>query len=266
MIGMNRLCVLVLVFTSIVLYKLPAPAQMDLSTMTSIGIDEHLGASVPLEAVFTDEEGDTVTLDELIDKPTLLSLVYYRCPGICKPLLSGVAEVLGKLDMVPGEDYQVITLSFDERDRPEDSRRMRRDYLTAVGKPFPEDSWHFLTGDTTEIRRVTNALGFRFRRSGEDFVHPAALIVLTPKGQIARYLYGLTYLPFDLKMALIEASKGRSTPTIAKVLLYCFSYDPEGKKYVVDVTRIAGAGVLLGAVLLVSVLAIRRKGPGKERG
>jgi len=221
-----------------------------------IGIDEHLGDHVPLDIPFIDENGNEVKLGDLIKRPVIVSLVYYRCPSICKPLLGGVAEVLGKVGMVPGKDYDVITISFDDRDEPEDSRRMKNNYITGIGKPFPEGSWRFLTGDSASIRCFTRAVGFRFRRSGEDFVHPASLIVLGADGKITRYLYGISYLPFDLKMALTEASQGRVGPTIAKVLLYCFSYDSEGKRYVLNVTRVAGATILLTALAFVAFLVL----------
>jgi protein SCO1/2 len=226
----------------------------------AIGIDEQLGATIPLSATFTDEDSTVVRLGDLITRPTIISLVYYRCPSICKPLLSGVAEVLGKMDLIPGKDYNVITISFDETDKPSDSRRMKRDYLAGIGRPFPKDSWRFLTGDTANIHLITDAVGFRYRRSGNGFAHPAGIVVVTGEGKIARYLYGITYLPFDLKMALLEASQGKVSPTIAKVLLFCFNYDSEGKRYVLSVTRVGGAGVLiLVAIFAVVLLARGRK-------
>ncbi len=235
-----------------------APAQVPAGT-AGAGINEHLGDIVPLNAEFTDENGDTLRLRSIIKRPVIISLIYYRCPSICKPLLSGVAEVLRKIDMEPGEDYDVITISFDSSDRPGDSRRMKRNYLGSIGRPFPENSWRFLTGDSLNIARFTGAVGFEFKRTGEDFLHPASLVVLTGEGKIARYLYGITYLPFDLKMALTEASAGRTGPTIARVLLYCFSYDSEGKKYVANITRIAGAAILLAALVLISFLLVKSR-------
>lgn len=225
----------------------------------AVGIDEQLGTIIPLDATFTDKNGATVRLRDLVDKPTIVSLVYYRCPSICKPLLSGVAEVLGKLDMKPGEEYRVVTVSFDTGDKPEDSRRMERNYVTGIGKPFPEGGWTFLTGDSANIALLTDAVGFRYRRSGDGFAHPGCLIVLSPEGKIARYLYGLSFLTFDIKMALLEASQGRVTPTIAKVLLYCFSYDAEGQRYVMSITRVGGAGILLVAMIFALVIILKKR-------
>jgi protein SCO1/2 len=225
----------------------------------AVGIDEKLGDLIPLQATFTDKNGAVVRLGDIITRPTIVSLVYYRCPSICKPLLSGVAEVLGKLDMKPGEDYDVVTISFDPGDTSEDSKRMEKNYITGVGKPFPEGGWRFLTGDSANIALITDGVGFRYKRSGEGFAHAGGLIVLSPEGKISRYLYGITFLTFDLKLALLEASQGKVSPTIAKVLLYCFSYDSEGKRYVLSVTRVGGIGVLTLVFIFVSFMLLHKR-------
>jgi protein SCO1/2 len=220
-----------------------------------IGIDEQLGSTLPLELTFINEKNESVQLKDLIHKPTIFTLVYYRCPTICKPLLSGVAQVLESVDMEPGVDYNVVTISFDETDTPADSENMRKNFVPG----FPEKSWVFLTGDTTNIRKITNAVGFRYVRTGMEFNHPAVLMVLTAEGKLARYLYGMTYMPFDIKMAINEASLGKVTPTIARVLLFCFSYDPEGRRYVANVTRIVGIIILLTALVFFVVLMVIKK-------
>jgi len=234
-----------------------------------VGIDERLGSFVPADIGLLDEEGDSVTLGDLVDKPTVLALVYYRCPSICKPLLGAVADVVAKLDLAPGQDYRLLTVSFDPTDGPADSKRMKRDFTASLGDGFPSGAWSFLTGESTSIRRLTEAVGFRYRRQGADFIHPAALVVLSPERKIVRYLYGTTYLPFDVKMALAEAAQGSVGGTVVKVLKYCFSYDPRGNRYALDLTRIVGAVVLLFAgsfavYLGVSTRRYRRKRRGRE--
>lgn len=221
-----------------------------------VGVDEKLGQRVPGDLVFRDENGDSVRLGELIDKPTILSLVYYRCPGICSPLLSGVADAVSKIDLIPGKDYQILTVSFDPADTPSLSRRKKANYLKAIGRPFPPEAWHWLVGDSASIAALTDAVGFHYERRGRDFVHPGLITVLAPDGKVVRYLYGITFLPFDLKMALYEASQGRTGPTISKVLLYCFSYDPQGKKYAFNFLKVSGTLVLFFATLLVGYLTI----------
>ncbi|NIM19098.1 MAG: SCO family protein [Candidatus Latescibacteria bacterium] len=228
-----------------------------------IGIEEELGNFIPSNLFFLNESGDSVAIKALVTRPTILSLVYYKCPGICKALLSGVAEVLDEVDAKPGEDYDVITVSFDETDTPEDSRKTKQTYLHAMARQFPKASWTFLTGDSTTIRTLTDAVGYYFKREEEDFVHSTALIILSPESKIVRYLYGTTYLAFDLKMALVEASEGRIGSTITKVLRFCYSYDPEGKRYAINVTRIAGMGLLV--VVLAFILYLTAAGRRRKR-
>jgi protein SCO1/2 len=230
------------------------PAELE------IGIVEHLGDYAPLDLHFVDEFGDTLLLDELIDKPTVVSLVYLNCPGICSPLLSGVVDVLDRMDLKPGKDYQAITLSFDPSDTPELAADKKRNYFKAFRKgPFPEEEWKWLTGDSISIHQFTDAVGFKYKKEGRDYIHAGALIVLGPDGKISRYLRGIEFQPFDLKMAITEASEGRVGPTISKVLLYCFSYDPEGKKYVFNFTKVGGTLFLFMLAIFVAFLTIKKQ-------
>lgn len=224
-----------------------------------VGIDEQLGAFLPMDAEFVNSYGDTVNLGQVINKPTLLALVYYECPGICSPLLTELAWVAGKIDLVPNEDFKILTLSFDHRETSELSSKWKKNYLAGMKEPFPKDAWSFLTGDSVTIKKVTDAVGFRFKPVNEDYTHAGALIAISPKGKISRYVFGLTYNQFDLKMALIDAESGKTNPTIAKVLQYCFSYDPEGRRYSLNITRIIGTFTLLGVGLFLSILIFKKK-------
>jgi protein SCO1/2 len=193
-----------------------------------------------------------------------VTFVYYRCPGICSPLLSEVAKMIDKMDLEIGKDYQVFTLSFDPAEKPEMASEKRQNYLTELKKKIDPAGWRFFTGDSADIRRLTDAAGFYYQRSGRDWVHAATLIVLSPSGKITRYLYGIQHLPFDVKMAVVEASEGRTGPTIAKVLRFCYAYDPEGRTYALAVTRIAGVAVLGLAALFAAIFIVRprkRKAP-----
>ena len=168
----------------------------------------------------------------LIDKPTILTLNYFRCAGICTPLLNGVVEVLNRTKAEPGKDFQVVTVSFDDRDTPEIAAQKRTNYLKEIKRPFPPSAWRFLTGDAAPPRKaLADSVGFKFKREGDDFIHAGAIIVLSPKGKVTRYMYGITYLPADLQMAVHEAARGEAQPTINKLLKFCFSYDPAGRKY-----------------------------------
>ena len=197
-----------------------------------LGIYEHLDEYIPDNITLTDENYNEVNLKQSIDKPTVIALVYYECPGLCSPLLEGVADVVTKAKLDLGKEYDVYTISFDPTEKPKLARDKKANYAKLVKGQDVQNGWTWFTGDSANINNLLNALGYKVKKAGEEFVHPAALIVLSPDGKITRYLHGTYFLPFDLKMAIVEASEGRSGPTINKVLQYCFSYDPEGKKYV----------------------------------
>jgi protein SCO1/2 len=239
--------------------------ESDLTVPIEIGIEEQLGEFVPMGLRFLDATGDSVFLRDLIDKPTILTLVYYHCPTICKPLLGAVVEVVDKTELTPGEDYDLVTISFDETDTPESAATIKTNFTNSLGVDFAPEAWKFLTADSVTIAQLTQAVGFGFQRREKDFAHGTCLIALSPDGKIVRYLYGLRYLPFDLKMAVAEATKGTAVPSIAKVMQYCFSYDPKGRKYALNLNRVAGTGILLFAVgwVLYITSAGRRKGRTK---
>lgn len=223
-----------------------------------IGIYEHLGDTLP-EAVFTNiETKEKVKLSELIDKPTVLSFVYYECPSLCTPLLSGIADVIDKSEMQLGKDYQVITISFNPNDNAYTGKKKKKNYVASMKNPTSEKDWIWLIGDEKNIKSVTDAVGFKYiKNKPNDYSHAAAIVAVSPKGKITRYLYGTYFLPFDLKMAMAEAQAGKESPTINKVLKFCFSYDPEGKKYVFNVTRISGIVILLAAITYLTILIVK---------
>ena len=224
-----------------------------------IGIVEQLGDTIPMDLAFINQNEDTVTLRQLINKPTALSFVYYDCPSICGPMQAGIAEVIGKVDMKLGTDYQVITISFNPQDTPEKGKVKKANYVQQI--PVDQrDSWIYLTGWQENITKITQAVGYYYKPTGLDFAHPSALIILSPQGKITRYLFGISFLPFDLKMALIEAQQGLDRPAINKVLELCFAYDSKSRSYTLQVTRIVGAfTVLVAAIVFVILLFYRRK-------
>ena len=223
-----------------------------------IGIVEKLGDTIPLDLTFNNEQSQLVSLRQLIDKPTILCFVYFDCPGLCSPLLNGVADVVGKLNMDLGKDYKIITVSFNTSDTPEKAIEKKQNFVQKISKEN-RDNWIYLTGNQENINTITEAVGYKYLPQGLDFAHPSVIIVLSHSGKITRYLYGLIYLPFDVKMAIIEAQKGISRPSINKVLEYCFAYNPASKTYTLQVTRIFGSLILLAAVLIFVPLVIRKK-------
>jgi len=240
-----------------VLIYLNASGQGGLMSETIIGVDEKLGDIIPGDIRVIDENGDTTTLEQLIDLPTVISLVYYRCPGICSPLMEGIAEAVDRTDLVLGTDYQVLTISFDPRETTELAVNKKRNHLTLMRTREAEEHWKFFTSDSASIVRLTDATGFRYRTMGNDFIHSATLIVVSPERKISRYLNGTYFLPFEVKMAVLEASEGRVGPTINKVLQFCYSYDPVGQTYVLNITKIVGTIIIFFSLVLLIGLSIK---------
>jgi protein SCO1/2 len=225
-----------------------------------VGIDEKLGNYIPLDLSFVNEKSEKVLLKDLVNKPTILALVYYNCPAVCNPLLNGLSEVVDKIDLNPGTDFNIITLSFNHKENAFKALKWKREHLVSMKRTIPDASWRFLTGDSASIRKLTNSVGFYFKQDTDSsFLHFASLIILSEDGKITRYIFGTEFLPFDIKMALIEAQKGEARPTINKILTFCYSYDRQGNKYVLDFKRIAGAVVLLSAIIFFTTLIIKGK-------
>jgi len=229
-----------------------------------VGIDEKLGHLIPLDLTFRDEYGKPVFLRELIDRPTILAPVFFSCPDVCSFLLSNLSGTLNQLPADPGKEFLVLSVSFDETEGPPLASEKKRLYLKMIEKPFPEEAWRFLTGDREGILKLMDAVGFYFKREGKNFLHPVTLIIIAPDGRITRYLYGTEILPFDLRMALLEASEGRIGPTISKVLRFCFSYDPKGRKYVFNTLKVTGIVTLTFAFSFILFLIWRGRRKSKK--
>jgi protein SCO1 len=236
--------------------QIPATSNIK-SPQPEIGIVEHLDEYLPDDLVFTGTDNKPYNLKQLINKPTVLMFVYYRCPGICSPLMTSVSEMISKTDMVLGKDFQVITISFDQREGTDLAVKKRNNYLKLITKDVDQEGWKFYTGDSANIAKATNAAGFKFKRAGNDFLHSATIIMLSPDGKITRYLQGTYFLPFEFKMAVIEASQGKSGPTIFRILQFCYSYDPAGQQYVLNITKMAGTIILLTGVIVLLVLLFK---------
>lgn len=212
---------------------------------SALGINEKLGTMVPLDLTFINEKGESVTLRELMDgKPTMISLNYFRCAGICTPQLNDMAKMLGRLDLAENRDYKVLTISFAEDEGYELAAAKQKTMLTAIQREYVPDAWRFVIGENNSSGILADLVGFTYQKTVSpagvvDYVHPAALIMLSPEGKVTRYLNGIEQLPFDVKMALMEAGQGKVGPTIAKNLLYCFAYDPKAKTYIFKWEKIA---------------------------
>jgi protein SCO1 len=223
--------------------QVKAPLQQE----QAVGLDEHLGAKIPLDIVLRDEAGKPVRLGDLLTAPTIILPVYYSCTNVCVSLQARLAGALQKIERRPVKEYRVISVSFDENETPAIASRSKKMYLSAMKTPFPEDGWRFLTGDVVSIRKFTDAAGFHVQRQGRDFLHPVASMVVSPDGTIVRYLYGTTILPKDLALALAEAKTGVTGVSIRKLMEYCFTFDPKGKTYVFNLLRVSASVVIISA-------------------
>lgn len=258
-----------IVFKYLLLFLVLSSVSVFTSAQGDIGIDEKLNSTIPLDLVFTDSDGERVLLKDLINKPTIIDFVYYHCPGICTPIMEEVANVVNKSDLLAGEDYTILSVSMDETETPAMAHKKKGSIIEIIEKDVPDSAWRFLTGDKSSIKRLADAAGYKFRRVGQEFIHSGALVFVDDKGKICRYLVpgyserrGFGILPFDFKMAVLETAQGKSTPLIARVMQFCFSYDPKGKSYVFNFTKISGAVILLLAAVFVIYISVK---PKKEK-
>lgn len=232
----------------------------------NVGLEERLGAKIPLDLVFRDENGRQRRLAELITGPTIILPVYYSCTNVCNYMQEGLARVLPDVRLTPGKEYRVLSLSFDERETPERAAKSKHMYQGVMKGKFPEGNWIFLTGDAASIRRLTDAAGFHFQRKGNDFVHPVASFVVARDGMIVRYLYGTRFLSKDVSLALIEARQGRVGTTISKMVSYCFSFDPENKSYTFNLLRVSATVIIICVLGFLTFLIVGGKKPGNKKG
>lgn len=232
----------------------------------NVGIDEHIGDTIPLNLIFTDDHGQQVILAKYFkqDKPVMLALVYYTCPMLCNLILNGMVESMKGLDWTPGKEFQVVAVSFQPTETSLLASAKKKNYLKELGKPDIGDGWAFLTGAGDQSKALADALGFKYRwdEKNKQFAHASAIYLLAPDGKISRYLYGIEFPSRDVKLGLLEASEGKVGSTVDKIILYCFHYDPDAKGYVVfagNVMRLGGAVTLVLLVLLLGTLWSRER-------
>jgi protein SCO1/2 len=230
----------------------------------SVDVTEHLGAIIPGDVNLLDENGKPVKTGAFLGRPMVLVPVYYSCPNACNVLLGNLATILPRTGLTLGKDYQVVTVSFDDKDTPEVAAKRKREILTPVDKELDPAAWHALTGTEPEVRRLLDAVGFHYMRDGIAFKHPVVLMAVSPTGKIVRYLYGETPLPFDIAMAVTDASAEKPGFSIRRAVAFCYTYDPAGRRYTFDLMKVAGVGVLSALGLFALFLALggkkKRKG------
>ena len=261
---MRRRLALAAVFAAAAVAARAHPAQEKPAALRDVGYDQRLGEQVPLDLAFRDEAGRSVTLRSLFrGRAVVLSLAYYECPMLCTLTLNGLVSALSILTFDVGKDFDVVTVSFEPKETAALAAAKKKAYLARYRRPGAEEGWHFLTGDAPAIAALTSAVGFRYAWDAEtrQYAHPAGILVLTPDGRIARYMYGVEYAPRDLRLALVEASQGRIGNPVDTVLLYCYRYDPARGRYaasVIRLVRLGGALTVLGLGAFV-LLSLRRE-------
>jgi protein SCO1/2 len=240
---------------------LPAPLK-------SVGIDQKLNEQVPLDAVFKDEQGREVRLGDFFKgKPVVISLVYYSCPMLCNQVLNGMLSSFRQVTFNAGEQFEAVTVSFDPRETPELAAAKKQTYVKAYNRPSGNAGWHFLTGDEANIKRLTDAVGFRYTwdQQTKQFAHASGIMVATPEGRLARYFYGIEYSPKDLRLGLVEASQNQIGSPVDSLMLYCYHYDPATGKYgaaVMNIVKVAGVvtiALIAGLLLFLIKVGARRQ-------
>lgn len=237
--------------------------------LKEVRFDQRLGERLPLDAVFVDENGETVTLGQYFgERPVILAFVYYECPMLCTLTLNGLAKSLGVVGFDVGRQLDVVVVSFDPGEGPEAARAVEADTMLRYGRPESAPGWHFLTGGEKAIARLTAAAGFAYEYIPDDdeYAHTSGIVIVNPDGAISQYFFGIEYPPRDVRLALVEASSGGIGSAVDQLLLYCFRFDPEQGKYTaatMRILRLVGGAFVLG---LAAVLWIaRRRERARER-
>jgi protein SCO1/2 len=229
-------------------------ANQNPEALQNIDVEEHLGENIPFDLHFTDDQGQSVLLKKYFnqDKPIILVLAYYECPMLCTLVLNGLTQSVYKLKMQLGEDYQIVTISIDPKETTKLAAAKKQSYLKMLGQFDNTASWAFLTGNETNIKKLTESVGFKYYyvEERDEFAHPAVIMLLTDSGKISRYLYGIEYTVKDLKLGLLEAAEGKVGSTLDKLILYCYHYDPNAKGYVVFASNMMKLG---GAIMLAAL-------------
>jgi protein SCO1/2 len=243
------------------------PVNQDPKALEGVGIDQKLDSQIPLDVPFVDSTGQTVQLGQYFGKrPVILSLVYYDCPMLCPETLQGITDVLKQTTLKLGKDYEVVTVSFNPKETPQIAAAAKQHWLGNLGNPDAEQSWHFLTGSPDSIGKLASAAGFHFKWDPQtnQFNHATAIMVVTPKGRISKYFYGVVYSPRDVRLGLIQAADNKIGTAVDAILLFCCKYNVSTGKYDVLVNRVLSIAGAFTIVVLGSFLIFLAKYKGQR--
>jgi protein SCO1 len=236
----------------------PLPKELE-----GVGVTEHPGGQIPLELEFKDSFGKPVTLEQYFDgkRPVMLTMNYSNCPMLCSLQLDGLFDAMKRMPWNLGEQFEMITVSFDPLETPERAGMTKQKYLEVYRRSGAAEGWHFLTGRETEIKKLADAVGFRYRYSPEQrqYFHVAVTFILTPNGRVSRYLYGVEYDPQTLRLSLLEAADGKIGSTADQILLFCFHYDAEKGRYAPAAFRLMRVGGGLTVLVVGGVIWMLRR-------
>jgi protein SCO1 len=244
---------------SICLISINSYSQTSLfNQQMQVGFDEKQGQYADLSVKLVNEAGDTVLLKDVINKPTILNMVYFQCAGTCSPLMWGISKFIDAVDLQLGKDYEVVTISFDPTERIKLGINKKASYISTMKKKDDAKNWLFFVSDSIDLARLTQSVGFNYQKVNDQFVHPTGLIALGADGKIIRYLRGIDFMPFDIKITMVEAAKGKIGPSINRLLAICYGFDSKGNQFVFNVTRVSAIVILFIVILIFLVLALSR--------
>lgn len=260
---MNKLKPILLIFLFLISIKLFSQASLYDKQM-QVGFDEKQGQYADLNVKVVNEAGDTVLLKDVINKPTILNLVYYQCAGTCSPLMLGISKFIDEMDLQLGKDYEIVTISIDPAEKINLGINKKASYVSLMKKKEEAKNWLFFVSDSADIAKLTKSVGFNYEKVNDQFVHPTGLIALAADGKIVRYLRGIDFLPFDIKITLVEAAKGKIGPSINRLLAVCYGYDSKGNQFVFNVTKVSAIVISFIVIVIFLVLAFSRLKPKKN--
>jgi len=238
--------------------------------LEGVGIDQRLNEQVPLNLTFKDEQGRTVKLGDYFHegRPVILNLVYFQCPMLCTEVLNGLTSALKVIKFVPGNEFEVVTVSIDPRETPQLASNKKEMYLKKLGNPVAGNGWHFLTGEQTQISELAKAVGFRYHYDAklDQFAHAAGIMLITPTGRVAQYYYGVEYSAKDMRLGIVEASQNKIGSLADQVLLYCYHYDPRTGRYGATITNIVRLGGVTTVIVLGSCLILLFRKEKQDHG